>query len=101
MEDASGGRDGGLLFALGIGTGKRMVELQSRLHRKIKQLKQTTDEVKALQSLLPMCMYCKNVRDDNGYWERVEEYLQRHSGAAISHGICPTCYEDQIANLNE
>lgn len=86
---------------LRIAAGKRMVELQSRLQRKIKQLQQRTDEVRALQDLLPMCMYCKNVRDDNGYWERVEKYLHRQSGADISHGICPTCYDEQLKNLNE
>ncbi len=86
---------------LRIAAGKRMVEMQSRLQSKIAELRRTTAEVQALQGLLPMCMYCKKVRDDNGYWERVEKYIQRKSGADISHGICPTCYDAQVANLNE
>lgn len=86
---------------LRIAVGKRMVELQRQLQRKIAELKRTTAEVQALQGLLPMCMYCKKVRDDNGYWERVEKYIHRKSGADISHGICPTCYEAQLANLDE
>jgi len=86
---------------LRIAAGVRMVELQDQLQRKIAELERTTAEVQALQDLLPMCMYCKNVRDDNGYWEKVEKYIQRESGADISHGICPTCYEAQVANIKK
>lgn len=49
-------------------------------------------EVKALRSLLPMCSYCKSVRDDAGRWKRIEEHLHEREDADVSHGICPTCY---------
>jgi PAS domain S-box-containing protein len=41
--------------------------------------------------LLPVCAWCKRVRDDNGFWEKIEEYLRKHTGSAISHGMCPEC----------
>jgi DNA-binding response OmpR family regulator len=86
---------------LRIETGKRMVDIQARLQRKIEELKESMAEVQTLQGMLPMCMYCNKVRDDSGYWERVEKYIQRQSGADISHGICPTCYETQLATLDD
>ena len=47
--------------------------------------------VRALEGLIPICAGCKNVRDDAGYWTRVETYLTERSGATFSHGLCPTC----------
>jgi GAF domain-containing protein len=48
-------------------------------------------KIEALQELLPICMYCKNIRDDKGYWDKVESYIAGLSGAGFSHGICPQC----------
>jgi phosphoserine phosphatase RsbU/P len=45
------------------------------------------------RSLLPICAYCKKIRDDRNYWQRVEEYVSAHTDAQFSHGICPECYE--------
>ena len=52
-----------------------------------------TDEVKNLSGLLPICMHCKNIRDDDGYWNKLESYIQSHSMAEFSHGICESCLE--------
>ena len=49
------------------------------------------DHVKTLQALLPICSWCKRVRDDEGYWSRVETYFHDHVGADFTHGICPVC----------
>jgi CheY-like chemotaxis protein len=57
----------------------------------IKQLQEALTQVKMLSGLLPICAWCKNVRDDQGYWLRVEEYIQEHSEAKFSHGLCPEC----------
>jgi len=57
----------------------------------IQQLQQALSQVKTLTGLLPICAWCKNVRDDQGYWLRVEEYIQDHSDAKFSHGLCPEC----------
>jgi sigma-B regulation protein RsbU (phosphoserine phosphatase) len=53
-------------------------------------------QVKALTGLLPICSYCKKVRDDHDYWQQVEEYVQDRSEAQFSHGICPECFEEQV-----
>ena len=57
----------------------------------IRQLQEALAQVKTLSGLLPICAWCKNVRDDQGYWMRVEEYIQEHSDAKFSHGLCPEC----------
>jgi rubrerythrin len=48
-------------------------------------------EIRELRSLIPICSYCKNVRNDKGYWEKVEKYIEAHFPAEFSHGICPDC----------
>ena len=53
-------------------------------------------QVGQLKALLPICMYCRKIRDDNDYWSRVEEYITHETGAQFSHGICPDCYEKKI-----
>ena len=68
----------------------------SRLREKEKEqliigLKNALDEIKTLQEILPICSFCKKVRNDKGYWEQVDVYLQKHSIANISHGICSEC----------
>jgi len=58
------------------------------------------NQVKTLSGLLPICAHCKNIRDDQGYWHNVEEYIHEHSDVDFSHGICPDCikkYYPEIA----
>ena len=59
-----------------------------------------TTQIRALKELIPICMYCKRVRDDANYWDQVENYIHEHTGSNFSHGICPTCFEHQVANLD-
>lgn len=56
-------------------------------------LEKALAEVRTLRAIVPICASCKSIRDDEGYWERVEDYLSRSLGGAVSHGICPDCYE--------
>lgn len=49
------------------------------------------EEIKILKGFLPICMYCKKIRDDNGYWNQIEAYIQKHSEAEFSHSICSEC----------
>jgi hypothetical protein len=53
-------------------------------------------EVKALRGLLPVCSYCKKVRNDGNYWEQIESYVSQHSDAQFSHGICPDCRDGVV-----
>jgi len=55
------------------------------------KLQDALAKVKTLKGLLPICSGCKNIRDDKGYWKQIEGYIQDHSDAAFSHGICPEC----------
>ena len=52
-------------------------------------------EIKVLQGIIPICMYCKEIRDDDGYWNRIEAYIETHSEAHFSHGICDSCLESE------
>ncbi len=59
-----------------------------------------TTQIRVLKELIPICMYCKRVRDDSNYWDQVEHYIHEHTGSNFSHGICPPCFEKQIGELN-
>jgi sigma-B regulation protein RsbU (phosphoserine phosphatase) len=50
-------------------------------------------ELRQLKTLIPICMYCKKIRDDSDYWNQMENYIHEHTGSDFSHGICPECYE--------
>jgi DNA-binding response OmpR family regulator len=76
--------------------GSQMVELQQKLTEHVKELKDALISVKQLSGLLPICSYCKKIRDDQNYWQQVEAYVGKHSEAQFSHSICPTCYEDIV-----
>ena len=51
--------------------------------------------------MLPICMYCKNIRDDENYWQTVEAYISHHTNASFSHGICPACYENGVEKFGD
>ena len=57
----------------------------------ILDLQKSLSEVKTLRGFLPICSHCKKIRDDKGYWNQIELYIQKHSGTEFSHGICPEC----------
>ncbi len=71
----------------------RQVILLMQFRRTAADLAAALSELKTLHGLLPICSHCKSVRNDTGYWEGVESYVQAHSEADFSHGICPTCME--------
>jgi CheY-like chemotaxis protein len=85
-----------------VNVGIRMVELQQRLAERVAELEEALKCVKQLQGLLPICCYCKCIRNDDNYWQRVEEYIVERSDARFSHGICPKCFETVVkAQLRE
>ncbi len=67
-------------------------ELEVRVEERTKELQAALDRMDVLRGLLPICCSCKKIRDDQGYWKRVECFVSEHTGARFSHGICPTCY---------
>jgi DNA-binding response OmpR family regulator len=81
--------------------GCRIVELQLSLARRMAELEESVARVKQLQGLLPMCAWCKKVRDDQNYWQEVEDYVASHSEARFTHGICPACLAKEQALIRK
>jgi sigma-B regulation protein RsbU (phosphoserine phosphatase) len=85
--------------------GERILALQEGLAERVRELEAALSMVKELKGLLPICSYCKAVRDDRNYWHRVETYIAAHSAARFSHGICPSCWkgvvEPELAELGK
>jgi hypothetical protein len=60
------------------------------------ELREALESVKQLQAILPICSYCKNIRDEQNYWKTVETYISENSDTKFSHSICPNCYETRV-----
>ena len=83
-----------------VQVGLRVHALQDRLAERVAELEVALSKVKQLKGLLPICSYCKKVRDDQNYWEQVDHYLAHHTDVQFSHGICPACYQIVMAELD-
>jgi phosphoserine phosphatase RsbU/P len=91
-----------------VGVGQRMLELQDSLSVKIGELGQALEQIRTLRGIIPICASCKKIRDDKGFWNQVEAYVQTHSEAEFSHSICPECvrtlypeFSDEQGNISE
>jgi hypothetical protein len=71
----------------------RQVMVLLELRRVSARLAEALEHVKTLQGLLPICAWCKRIRDDKGYWDQIEAYFHKSTGADFTHGICPQCLE--------
>ncbi|MGB5686468.1 MAG: response regulator [Candidatus Electrothrix sp.] len=69
------------------------------LRKRERELEEALEEIKTLTGILPICSYCKQIRNDAGYWQQVEEYISEHSQAMFSHGVCPVCYKKVMERL--
>jgi PAS domain S-box-containing protein len=67
----------------------------------IRRLHNALSEIRTLSGLLPICSYCKKVRNDQGYWSKIEQYVQEHSDTQFSHGICPDCLKEHYPDHYE
>ena len=79
-----------------IQVGKRVLDLQIALTDRVRALEASIKREKHLQGLLPICSYCKKIRDDQNYWQQVERYVETRADVAFSHSICPECYETKV-----
>ena len=84
-----------------IGVGRRFVELQTMLTGRIKELEVAQAQINTLQGIIPICAYCKKIRDDKQYWQQVETYVADHSQAQFSHAVCPDCYKRHVQPVLE
>lgn len=72
-------------------------QAEEERERLVRELQQALTEVKTLQEILPICSYCRKVRDDENYWDTVENYISAHTSTLFSHSICPNCLETHFA----
>ena len=79
----------------------RAVRYALERERLVSELREALANVKTLTGLLPICAGCKKIRDDQGYWSQVESYIQKHSEAKFSHGLCPDCIKKWYPDLKE
>lgn len=87
-------------IAIDISDKKRAEKEREAL---IAKLEKALDEIKTLRGILPICSFCKNIRNDEGYYEQIESYIHKHSGVDFSHTICPSCmkkhYPEEYASI--
>lgn len=76
-------------------TARKAIEAEREML--VSQLQAALAEVKALRAYLPICSYCRKVRDDENYWHSVEAYITKCTGSRFSHGICPDCYSTVVS----
>lgn len=77
----------------------RLKKQNDQLDQLNNQLAAALEKIKTLEGIIPMCCVCKNIRNDQGYWETVELYISEHSDAKFSHGICPECMKKEYPDL--
>ena len=92
------GRLARLEIATDITTRKKHEDEREQL---IAQLQKSLEEIELLQKIVPICSHRKKIRDDKGFWNQVEEYVTRHTGAKFSHSICPTCMEQHFSEYDD
>ena len=82
-----------------LATFENIVRKNTELIEANHKLTEALEANKTLRGLIPICGYCKKIRDDRGYWSQVESFVAKHSEAKFSHGICPPCFDKQMAAL--
>lgn len=80
-----------------VEVGVRFVALQAKLAERVEELERALAQVKRLEGLLPICSYCKRIRNEQDYWERVDAYISQHANVRFTHNICPECYTKHVA----
>lgn len=78
-----------------------LIATKRDLQQKTMELEEALGKVKLLSGYLPICASCKKIRDDRGYWQEVESYINNHSEATFSHGICPDCIHKLYPEISE
>jgi phosphoserine phosphatase RsbU/P len=83
-------------LAARLAVAVRTLQLQQNLAERVRELEQALTEVKQLSGMLPICAWCKGIRNDQNYWQRVEEYISQRAGVTFSHSICPSCLANEL-----
>lgn len=88
-----------LLIVLRLAHRLRLAQLRRRELELERRVEEARKQVDTLAGLLPICSACKRVRDDRGYWSQLEQYVSVHSSTELTHGICPSCYESMMEEV--
>ena len=80
---------------------KHQDHLEEMIVERTKELKKSMEEITTLQGIVPICAKCKKIRDDKGYWNHIESYIEQHSEASFSHSLCPECMEKLYPDFME
>ena len=83
-----------------VNVGVRVATLQSKIREKVMELEKALGTINQLEGLLPICAYCKRIRSEQNEWNQVETYITKHSNAEFSHGVCPTCLEKLLNEVD-
>jgi two-component system cell cycle response regulator len=86
-----------LLFS----TYETALQKQKELEQKNRELQEALETIKVLEGFIPICANCKKIRDDQGYWQQIEIYIENHSKATFTHGICPECRDELYPMLKK
>ncbi|TYT73829.1 response regulator transcription factor [Desulfobotulus mexicanus] len=84
-----------------VNVGFRVLDLQESLEKRILELQKAVEHIQTLQDILPICSFCKKIRNDTGYWDQVESYIAKHSKTRFSHGICPDCLQQHYPEFSD
>ena len=95
LWNATADLDHEVIYSVARDITRRKQEEEER-EQLLRRLQAALEDVKELQGILPICMYCKSIRDDANYWQSVEAYISHHTKSTFSHGICPTCYKNVV-----
>ena len=88
------------VIVLGAGVFFKITDpILKKLNDTVAQLEKALREVKTLRGIVPICSFCKKIRNDKGYWDQVEVYVRDHTEANFSHGICPSCLKEHYPEL--
>lgn len=90
----------GFVLILFLAFGLYAQFMSAKQEKTIHELEEALSEIKILRGILPICSHCKKVRDDEGYWNQIEAYIQKHSEAKFSHSICKECMKKYYPDLN-
>ena len=79
-------------YEASVMVNNELLQTQRKLSEQLLEVETALQRIKHLEGIIPICMYCKQIRDDKNSWHRIETYISEHSDAIFSHGVCPNCY---------
>ena len=94
------GDDGKYYLICSIQDITTLKSTEARLLEEKAKLETALKEISSLKDIIPVCSYCRKIRDDAGAWQQLEEYVTKHTNSKVSHGICPSCSKEHFPNYD-